>query len=353
MARSLKTACAVLALATAGACASLGDELEGVSATEQASSPAWTWGFAWIDPGFPISPAYSFNSSGGTNSYSGSLGLYSVFMPGLDQAGGNVQVTAYGTTSVRCKVGSWTTSSLGTSINVRCHNPAGVLTASPFVVSFDNGGPGVGSWYLWYDGVNAPGSYSYNAAGSTNSVTRLGLGSYRANLGGLTSSNLSVHVTAYGNGPEHCSIASYGTGYVNVRCFNTSGGDADSMFTLHVTGSAPRAGMIGGHAYINGTTSAPLPYQRNQHWVSCFSTPPITVTAFRSVYYPDTGLVPAAPTTALTTAYGSNGNYCKLTSWTSQATGYVVHSQCYTPAGVPVNNPFVSGFMMASWPAPC
>jgi hypothetical protein len=163
-----------------------------------------------------------------------------------------------------------------------------------------------------------------------------------------------VHVTAYGSGPEHCSIESYWSGVaVYIRCFNASGGDADSLFSLHFTSSAPRAGMIGGHAYINGPTSAPLAYQYNQHWVSCFTTPPIAVSGFQNVYYPDTASSISTPTMSLSTAYGGTGNYCKVGGWWPQATGFSVNTQCFTPAGIPVTSPFTSSFMLASWPGPC
>lgn len=358
MRKTVGWSCVVLGFAAQVGCAELGDEAstpaepEALGAVEQASSLAWTWGFAWVEPGAPLNPAYSFNSSGGTNSYSGTPGNYSVFMPGLDQGGGNVQVVGYGPSNVRCKVSSWGTSASGTLINVRCHNPAGALAASPFVVYYDKSAAGVGSTYLWYDGVSAPSGYSYNASGGTNAVTRLALGRYRVDLPGATG-NASLHVTAYGPDAEHCSIESFWTGVVYVRCFNTSGAAADSKFSLHHTGSAPRPGMIGGHAFISGATSAPLPYQRNQHWVSCFSTPPISVSGFENVHYPDTSLGNSTPTMSLSTAYGTDGNYCKVNWWGTWATGFNVHTMCFTPAGTQVNTPFLSSFMLASWPGPC
>lgn len=356
--KTLGWSCVVLGLAAQMACAEVGEEAsmpvapEALGAVEQASSLAWTWGFAWVMPGQAIDPLYSFNSSGGTNSYSGTPGSYAVFMPGLDQGGGNVQVVGYGTSNVRCKVGSWGTSASGTLINVRCHDPAGTLTAAPFVVYYDKAAAGVGSTYLWYDGASVPATYSYNPSGGVNSVLRLSLGRYRVELPG-SSANASLHVTAYGTGAEHCSIESFWAGVVYVRCFNTSGAVADSKFSLHHTGSAPRPGMIGGHAFISGATSAPLAYQRNQHWVSCFTTPPITVTGFQDVYYPDTLLGDLTPSMSLSTAYGTDGNYCKVGWWIPSGAGYIAHTQCFTPAGTPVNTPFLSSFMLASWPGPC
>lgn len=358
MRKTLGWSCMVLGLTGQMACAELGEEASvpdepvGIGSVEQASSPAWTWGFAWVSPGQPIDPLYSFNSSGGTNSYSGTPGNYSVFMPGLDQGGGNVQVVGYGPSNVRCKVGSWGTSATGTLINVRCHNPAGALTASPFVVYYNKSAPGVGASYLWYDGAAVPSTYSYNASGGTNAVVRISLGRYRVDLPG-SSANASLHVTAYGTGPEHCSIESFWAGAVYVRCFNTSGAFADSKFSLHYSGSAPRPGMIGGHAFISGPTSAPIAYQHNQHWLACSTTPPITVAAFRDVHYPDTALGNATPSMSLSTAYGTDGNYCKVNWWGTSGTGHTVHTLCFTPAGAPVNTPFLSSFMLATWPGPC
>lgn len=341
-----------LVLASGAGCA-LEDPSSSEEELAQASTPTWTWGFAKVDPGVSLSPLESYNSSGGANSYGGSAGSYWVFMPGLDQSGGNVQVVAFGAGAVRCKVSSWGTSGSGTLVNVRCHDPAGALAASPFIAYYDKGGTAVGSSYLWYDGSGVPATYSYNDAGSTNAVTRLGVGRYRAFLNGLSSGNASVHVTAYGTGPEHCAIESYWSGAtVYVRCFDAAGALVDSRFSLHFTNSAPRAGMVGGHAYINGATSAPSSLQTNERWLACGSAP-VTVAGYQTVTYPDTYPQASFPITSLTTAYGTSGAYCKIAQWAQSGTGYWVRTQCYSPAGAPVTGPFVSSFMVAVAPGPC
>jgi hypothetical protein len=55
--------------------------------------------------------------------------------PNLAGAGGNVQVTSYGSGSDRCKVASWGTGALATTlrVNVRCHTVGGAPVNTYFV----------------------------------------------------------------------------------------------------------------------------------------------------------------------------------------------------------------------------
>jgi hypothetical protein len=45
-----------------------------------------------------------------------------------------------------------------------------------------------------------------------------------------------VEVTAYGWGPEYCSIAWWNSGGIQVRCFAPGGAPADSYFDVAFTG---------------------------------------------------------------------------------------------------------------------
>lgn len=80
------------------------------------------------------SPFYSSNPTGGAISVTRpSLGRYTVSWTGVDPTifdGGDVQVTAYGTGNVQCKVEGWGAA----SATVRCFSPGGLLRDSLFVV---------------------------------------------------------------------------------------------------------------------------------------------------------------------------------------------------------------------------
>jgi hypothetical protein len=90
-------------------------------------------GFAWAhDPtaaSYTPSATYAFNSAGGpiTATRSG-MGQYAITFAGLGgagTAGGNVQVTAYGSTSDFCKVASWGSGGADFTANVLCFKVTG------------------------------------------------------------------------------------------------------------------------------------------------------------------------------------------------------------------------------------
>ncbi len=345
------------AFALLAACASPVDgEDEPVGKTAEAlAADHFAYGFAWVNPGNPISSAYSFNSTGGTNSYSGSNGIYQVTMPELGVSGGTVQVVSYGAAATRCKVSSWFPSGTSMLINVRCHDVSGALAASPFVVFFNKGHDSAGGrlGHLYFNGSSVPSLYSYNSAGGVNAVTRTSLGHFRASLAGLSFANAGVHVTAYGAGPEYCNVIGWGAGSVDIRCNDAAGNPVDTQFVLNYSETTPRPLRVGGHAWISADTSAPSSYQFNQHLYACGTAGPITVSSFKDVTYPDTRPTSwSQATTVLATAYGDDGNFCKVQSWGTSATGYTAHVLCFDPTGATVSKRFTSS-LMGDWAAPC
>jgi hypothetical protein len=170
---------------------------------------------------------------------------------------------------------------------------------------------------------------------------------------GLGFANASVHVTAYGTDAKYCKITSYGGGVAYVRCNDGSGAPADSAFSLNFTAGTPRSGMIGGHAWIESATNAPAAYQSNQDAFDCWSAGAVTVSSFSTVSYPDTANGGQTwPTMALATAYGDDGNFCKVGSWWKSGTGYAVNVHCFTPGGAATTSRFTSSFM-GIYPGPC
>lgn len=86
-------------------------------------------------------------------------------------------------------------------------------------------------------------SYQYNSTGATNTMIRIGTGSYTATIPGLTKRGGNVQVTAYGNGPARCKVSSWSSDQsgtnVNVLCFDSTNAAADEMFTLAYTIGEP------------------------------------------------------------------------------------------------------------------
>jgi carbon monoxide dehydrogenase subunit G len=100
-------------------------------------------GYAWANNptslGYTPSPAYSFNSSGGAITINRSgVGAYTVNFSGIGgsgSAGGNVQVTAYGSGSEACKVVSWNSGGADFIANVRCFTTTGSAVDTQYSIN--------------------------------------------------------------------------------------------------------------------------------------------------------------------------------------------------------------------------
>ncbi len=97
-------------------------------------------GFVWASKptasSYTPDPTYSYNSRGGAvQVFRGGTGDYKVLFSGLGgrtKAGGNVQVTAYGSGSETCKVVNWASNGDDFTIKVRCFAAAGGLVDTRF-----------------------------------------------------------------------------------------------------------------------------------------------------------------------------------------------------------------------------
>jgi len=322
------------------------------------ASDAFAFGFAWVNPSNTIHPSYSYNSGGGTNTYSGTNGIYTVSMPQLGVTGGNVQVVAYGESATRCKVSSWSRAGTTLNVGVRCHNTAGANVASPFVVFFNKGAAGQAGAHLYYSGSAVTPAYSWNSSGGTNTVTPGATGYYAVNLPGITFSNAGVHVTAYGSDSKYCKIVGWGSSgsgsSVNVRCNDGAGNPSNSPFTLTYSSGAPRSGMVGGHAWVDAPASVPLAYQKVTHEISCFTAANATASS-SAVLYPDTYSGPQYnfATMGIVTAYGDDSSFCNVRYWQQEGTGYRVTPRCFTPAGAATTSRQTSGILVSTYPGPC
>jgi hypothetical protein len=157
--------------------------------------------------------------------------------------GGHVQVSAYGGSGF-CKIVSWGfPSGHGVTVNVKCFSATGVAQNSRYTVAYfryTGTGPSE-SAYVW-DNLNTSsgtphGTYQWAASGGTVTSRRVSAGSYEVTFPFLPASKTSVLVTAYGLDSVFCRSDSGGgatatTTTLAVKCLNSSGQPADSMFTL-------------------------------------------------------------------------------------------------------------------------
>ncbi|NMO20914.1 trypsin-like serine protease [Pyxidicoccus fallax] len=318
------------------------------------------YGFVWADQ--PSSTAtytpssyYSHNSTGGTNTITRTAaGSYRVEMPGLGQNNGNVQVTAYGGAGNRCKVSSW--GPIGTTLNVyiSCFTLAGAAVDSYFVAQYYRAGAGNPEQgaYLWADQPFAASYtpsryYSYNSRGGTNTVTRIGVGAYQANLPGFTLIGGNVQVTAYSYGSQHCKVASWGTNVVDVRCFDTAGNPADTYWTLRYTDHhVATNGQRGAYAWLSDSTSATSTPNSWYQW-NALGTP-LTASRWGTGSY--TIHIPIIEsydkTSAMVTAYGYTNTACEVSSWYSgSAGGTDVNVLCRNATGALADSLFTMSYI--------
>jgi hypothetical protein len=212
-------------------------------------------GYVWADNptsgSYTPSTTYSFNSSGGAIIITRSgIGTYAVRFAGLGgngSAGGNVQVTAYGSGSETCKVLSWDSGGASFIANVGCYNSTGSPVDTRYAARVVWTSAAFGkNGYAWADNPTSASytpspMYSFNSSGGAINITRSGVGTYAVQFSGLSggaSSGGNVLVTAYGSGSETCKVANWtssgGNFVANVRCFGSAGTPADTRYSINV-----------------------------------------------------------------------------------------------------------------------
>lgn len=345
-----------------------GEEAE-AGALSQAFSSTFAWGFVWAQQAtgtFSASSSYSRNSSGGisglgvTNTITQTgTGTYRVDFPGIgNEVGGNVQVTAYGGGSERCKVASWQSSGTTLQVFVNCFTSTGAATNTLFTASYVRRPVtslccGAAGAYLW---ANQPSTASYtpsttyqwNSTGVNNTISRTGVGRYTANLPGMSFIGGTVEVTAYGTGSNHCKVVSWFGSSVDVACFTAAGAPADTLFTLNYDNQiSPNGGPSFAYAWADQPSTASytpsLTYQYGALASECSSfAGPITVQR-TSVGRYAMQIPTLSPTgsNVKVTAYGSGGESCKVVGWFGSGTGTEVDVACFDAAGSAVDTRYV------------
>ena len=199
-----------------------------------------------------IPPAFSFNSTGATNSFiHHGPGQYTALFPRLGQTGANVQVTPYNSRN-RCSIAWWSDGyDGGAAAAINCFDAAGTLTDTEFTVSFVGrwDGPGIPEGgYVWAydpssDFYTATGSYTWNSTGAPVTIDRTSAGVYDVLFVGQNFNGGTAEVSAYGGGTEYCKLDSLvrvgSDKRVRVRCFSRTGTPADAYFSLRLNSFSP------------------------------------------------------------------------------------------------------------------
>lgn len=326
------------------------------------------WGYVWAQNAtgnYTANNSYSRNSSGdifgvGVNNTVTHLstGRYRVRFPGLGNVPrGNVQVTAYGSGSNKCKVRSWSGSGANLDANVDCHTANGSLINTIFTVSYvrSSGTGGAGNAYVWAnnsiaDSYTPSQAYSYNSNGGTNTIVRTGNGQYTVTLPGQTASLATVQVTAYGSGSNYCKVRSWGQSgssvRVRVRCHNVNGNLVNTQFSMNFARQYPNGGNSYSFLWANNQNAADftpsLSYQRG-YIGGDVGEVATDITAGRIAAGRYFAVLPGMwPTgsNVKVTAYGSDADYCKVVNWFGVAGGTRVSVNCFNSSGNPADSQF-------------
>jgi hypothetical protein len=340
-------------------------ELETSTATA-ASFSYFPMGFTHVTAGGGTGP--TFNSTGGGVTVTHSPpGNYQVTFAGLgapsltDATGGNVQVTAEGTTNVRCRIVRWN-GSPDVTATVQCAQPNGTLADSGFVVLFFRyamPAPNTFPINMAYSWVTAAGAVSplwdYNATGSHNTVTRTPPGRYALHIPNMTAANASMMVSTYGSdggAGAVCSVVSWGAGpvggagVVNIQCRNVNNVLVDNAFSFSYSTSGPTLDQQGAHAWFDGSSASPSYSEVLGKIESCSAAsvtgsggPVVTITVSG-----DLGSWDASPflRASFSSGYGVAG-YCNVESLTTvgvaPSSTSTTKLRCYDPTGAVVAVP--------------
>jgi hypothetical protein len=372
MKRALSFALAVLAVGSGCSVQPDDEAREPTGATEEAVTVnGYAW--AWVQSNGAVGTPYTYDSApGGAASSKLATGQYEVVFNGLHSAG-SPQVVAYGS-SAHCKLFTIPLVS-GTKVSsyVNCYSAAGTLTDSAFVITFDSrtgadSAPYRGG-YLSTGGGTAPTLVGgqWSSSGTTPSVSwDSATQEFVASFPGASFSNAAVHVTAYGANANRCKVASYGSGFARVKCFDANHLPVASGFSISFMEKSLVAGHIGGHARVSFGAPA-VGYSAAVGTSSCGGAGSVSTTTYPStpldldvnVSDSDWGGDWGPYVVPLVTAYGSgNDNYCNVLRWGASTTtgASTVTVRCFNGQGQQINassTELMSSITNWSWPGPC
>ncbi|MCP2328236.1 hypothetical protein HDA40_006743 [Hamadaea flava] len=214
-----------------------------------------TFAYFWAHDAYSATPytpstAYSYDSTGGSPlAWRQSQGVYMVQIPTVDahypadNDDGHYQITAYGTTAVRCEVHG-ENDETPTPIGVFCVDANGNPADTRFSVSYSRGVNVLGTTttrgnayfrHSWGDPASYYATGFWNTGG-TPTVTYLAVGRYRVTFPGLSIPYGYAQSGSRGDPSTYCATAYWGSNAVTVNCYNNvTDTYADSDFTVAFT----------------------------------------------------------------------------------------------------------------------
>lgn len=304
---------------------------------------------AWYAP----NAAYSYNAMGAPNlARRLGVGQYEVRLGAMAKAGiatrkETIIATAYDAGPRRCNVLNWGDLGADLVVRVACATDAGAATNARFTLLMVGAGSLLGRHgFAWANNPVAaayapPAWYAATTGPGPITISRVGVGSYNANLtlprpvGGSTE---NYFVTTYGNTNNHCKIGSWAA-VANVRCYSRLGGvPADNMYdVLLVNGGRP--GRRLGFAWANSPAAAlyvPDPFYSRNSSGGAISITRLGVGQYHADF---AGLAKLAghKEDVQVTAYGAGFVHCNVVSWGNVGAGMRINIACRNQVGALVD----------------
>jgi hypothetical protein len=234
-------------------------------------------------------------------------------------------------------------------MSIRAH-AFGLLTASLLVTAPLVAGAAGPSDRAWVWGSNpsaasytADAKYGHNPADGAITIKRTAPGAYDvsfAGLGARAGSGGNAQVSAYGGGPEHCSIDSWSPAgkdlVLKVRCFK-GGAAADTRFSALL--SLPAEAAAPSPAAWAWVQNASAPSSTADARYASNGGRPVQVarSAVGRYKVTFTGLKSSAGNVQVS-SYGGAAVICSPASWTSSGGNMVVEVSCFNSAGAPTDS---------------
>lgn len=313
---------------------------------------AFVWANRPTTTAYTPSTSYAYNSTGrpikvrrvGT-------GSYTVVFDGIRTLRGNLQVSAYGSASTRCK-STGIVAGEETTFQVSCHGSDGALRDSRFVAFYSTGSSEAPEGYVRTTSAGSSHTpdrhFSFNSAYRENQVIRTGVGAYNVAFEGLSASGGNAQVTAMGLDDTHCAIERwYPSGAdvnVLVRCHDSDGYAADSLFSLRYFTQGLGRGLEVGHAWVHDALASSTPSETPggyQHNTMDTADPTVVVRTGTGRYRVIFDALDAVNATPLVSRYGSSGvAYCHPSGWYASGGATGMNVVCFDSDGAPTDASF-------------
>lgn len=359
--RALQAAPWMLALGSTGCTVGSLPELDVIDSTEQALV---TGDAAFITTqnatgSFDVTSSRSFNSKGATNHVTQTgTGTYHVDLPLLGSVtGGNVQVSAFGETTDRCRVAGWEKSGTTVQATVNCFNLQGAPTNTLFSMVYQrrSGNIGPESAYAWANQASSSSyspsaTYAWNSAGGDIRIIRDGLGLYKATFFGQLGATFThvALVTPYGfRSNVMCQPMETPESNIETRvaCFD---GNflVDSQFTIaysmkSVTNIASYTYALVDVLFEPGTVNTSYGSIAGTCGVDQTITTPVTITALTPgktrVHFPRLTVGLFSKSNVMVNPLSSLGAQCKISNWGAETGGAFADVYCFDWQGAPAS----------------